>query len=65
MTEARRCLECEHLAQDHHLGGYCERGECRCPEFDEGEPTNCEYGCPYGSEEHEARLIELERTGQW
>jgi len=29
------------------------------------EPTGCEYGCPYGSEEHEARLLEWERTGQW
>ena len=27
--------------------------------------VGCEYGCPYGSQEHEARLMELERTGQW
>ena len=25
----------------------------------------CEYGCPYGSEEHEWRLLEWERTGRW
>lgn len=27
--------------------------------------TGCEYGCPYGSDEHEARLWEWERTGKW
>ena len=27
--------------------------------------TNCEYGCPYGTYEHEWRLVEWERTGQW
>ena len=30
-----------------------------------GTTTGCEYGCPYGSWEHEQRLLEFERTGQW
>lgn len=29
-----RCWECEHLETDHHKSGYCEKGECRCAEFE-------------------------------
>lgn len=38
------CWECEHNFEDHHIvdgeGGYCEKGECQCAEFDDwpGEP---------------------------
>ena len=71
MTGEARCWECEHLKSDHHHhegeAGYCQKGECQCAEYSEYEveATGCEYGCAYGTDEHEARLMQLERTGQW
>jgi len=51
-----RCVDGEHV-KCLPVKGLCD---CDCHRA-----TNCEYGCPYGSEEHEWRLWEWERTGQW
>lgn len=67
------CYACGHPATDGD-GPYghgipsMNKPDCHvCPvcQAEQEKRTNCEYGCPYGSEEHEWRLLEWERTGRW
>lgn len=68
----RRCECCDfewndEAEKDEHVTYMQTRGlydEAKA-QTEHAAATGCEYGCPYGSAEHEARLIEWERTGQW
>jgi hypothetical protein len=72
--EAQRCQICgtpifsqvaPYRCLEHRDTPMCPCGCGRTWEGDAEDATLCEYGCPYGSLEHEARLIQLEQGGSW